>query len=98
MNERPVKNVDDPKRNGPLLQSLRTAQRVAERLARRGLTLLRVEAGESRPVIWIGDARLNAQLNGVLTVRRSRAGSIERVFAAQLDGCLVKWTQRGGSQ
>ena len=98
MNERPLKNVDDPKRNGPLLKSLRTVQRVAERLARRGLTLRRVEAGESRPVIWLGDACSNAGLNGVLTVRRLRAGSIERVFAAELDGCLVKWTERGGGR
>ena len=90
MKPRPVENLHRPKRNLHLLSSLRRARCVAKRLARRSHALHRLEVGGPRPVIWLQAAARNAQLNGVPTVRRVKAGCTERVLAAPVEGCLVK--------
>jgi len=79
-----------------VLASLDQALRTSRDLVKRGLTLLKVEVQDRNPVIWVQATGACKQLRAITMVRRHGEGGMERVQAANFEGCQVQWVERGG--
>lgn len=84
-------NTAPVSQNDHVRTQLVLAQRCAERLAARGLTVLSIAIEGHKPRIWIMNSARTAILDGGMMVRRTGPMGIEEIMAADVDGCQVHW-------
>lgn len=79
----------------PILNALTTAKRACVWLAHRGFRPLEVLIGPRNPQIWITTSPRCATLDGAPCIRRFVCGYRETVMVALVEGCEVRWIERG---
>lgn len=79
----------------PLLDQVSAAKRALVWLGRHGFRPIQLACGPRVACIAIETSALCATLDGAPCIRRWVAGHAETVMVARVEGCEVRWVERG---
>jgi len=83
--------------NGHILESIEIAEGCARYLTRIGFTVLGLEIGSAKPVIWVQYSALCLRLHGAWYRRSSSSAGTVYTWMVEVSGCHVQWHSPEGN-
>jgi len=94
---RPAQSPAGNAQNAHILESAQIAERCARDLTRMGFTVLGLEIGSAKPVIWVQDSQRCLRLPGAWFRRSSSSAGTTYTWQAEVGGCHVQWHSPEGN-